>query len=76
MTDKDRSFVIRTACLVLAVSVLAMIFTLLAGLFDPKVDNDKIFAILGPSYQTIIGCLVGMMGGLRLATTTAAPPTN
>ncbi len=33
------------------------------GLFDPLVDNDKIFAIIGPAFQTTIGCLIGILVG-------------
>jgi hypothetical protein len=39
---------------------------LLQGLFDPKVDNDKIFAILGHSYDTIVGAFIGLVTGLVL----------
>ena len=63
MTDADRSFVIRLFAIVLAIAVLAMISTMLIGLFTPNVDNEKIFGILGPSYQMIIGCAVGLLGG-------------
>lgn len=63
MSEKDKSFIVKLFATVLAVAVLSMIFTMLAGLFEPKVDNDKIFAILGPSYQMIVGCAVGLLGG-------------
>jgi hypothetical protein len=43
------------------------VFVLLAGLFDPQVNNDKIFEVLGPAFSTIVGALVGLLGGLRLA---------
>lgn len=66
----DRSFILRLAAIVLAISMLAMIFTMLVGLWEPNVDNDKIFGILGPSYQMIIGCLVGLVGGMRSNTDT------
>lgn len=68
MTDQDRSFVIRLAALVLAAVVLAMVGTMLVGLFAPTVDNEKIFGILGPAFQMIVGCLVGLLGGLRAGT--------
>ena len=41
--------------------MVAVIAVLLIGLFDERVDNDKIFAILGPAFQTIIGCFVGLL---------------
>ncbi len=51
---------------VLAAVIVSVIVVLLIGLFDPKVDNDKIFAILGPAFQTIIGCFVGILAGRLL----------
>ena len=50
----------------LALVMLAMVFVLLFGLFDQSVNNDKIFEILGPAFSTIVGALVGLLGGLRL----------
>ena len=50
----------------LAMVMLAMVLVLLFGLFDEKVNNDKIFEILGPAFSTIVGALVGLLGGLRL----------
>jgi hypothetical protein len=50
----------------LAMVMLAMVFVLLFGLFDEKVNNDKVFEVLGPAFSTIVGALVGLLGGLRL----------
>jgi hypothetical protein len=46
----------------LASVMVAVIAILLIGLFDARVDNDKVFAILGPAFQTIVGCFVGVLG--------------
>lgn len=67
MTDADRCFVIRLASSVLALVIVGMVFTLLAGLFSPAVDNDKVFAILGPAFSTTIGVFVGVLGGMRMS---------
>jgi len=56
----------------LAAVMLAVIAILLIGLFDARVDNDKIFAVLGPAFQTIVGCFVGVLGSRAL--TTGKPP--
>lgn len=64
MSDRDRSFVIRAITVVLAVSALAVIFTLLAGLFNPSVDNARIFGILGPMSQNITGALISIFSAL------------
>lgn len=60
-TNSDRLYLIVVACL--ATIIVAMVVTLLAGLFNPMVDNDKVFAILGPAFQTIIGAFVGILSG-------------
>jgi len=46
----------------LASVLLAMVVVLLFGLFTPKVDNDKIFAIIGPAFEMIVGVFVGFLG--------------
>lgn len=50
----------------LAVVVVMNNAVLLVGLFDERVDNAKIFAILGHSYDTIVGCFIGLISGLVL----------
>lgn len=47
----------------LGLVLVAVIGVLLIGLFNPAVDNDKIFAILGPGFQTVIGAFVGVLSG-------------
>lgn len=50
----------------LAAILAAVIAAMLYGLFTPSVDNKDIFAILGPAFQTIVGCFVGILGGRAL----------
>jgi len=45
----------------LAAILVAVVCVLLAGLFDPLVDNKAIFAIIGPAFQTVVGVFVGVM---------------
>jgi hypothetical protein len=73
MTDADRSFIARLFAVVLSVVVLAMVFIGLIGVVAAKimglpVDGSKVVEILGPSYQTIIGCAIGFLsaGGMKL----------
>jgi hypothetical protein len=42
---------------------------LLVGIFMPNdvVDNQQIFAIIGPAFNTVIGAFVGLLGGLSLS---------
>lgn len=64
MSEKDRSFVLRVVVVVLAVSVLSVVFALLAGLFNPIVDNKMIFQILTPMSQQVSGALISILSGL------------
>ncbi len=50
----------------LSLICVGMIAVLLHGLFDNGVDNEKIFAIIGPAFNTVIGAFVGLLGGLSL----------
>ncbi len=64
MSDKDRSFVLRAVVLALVISALSVVFVLLAGLFEPNVDNTRIFAILTPISQQVTGALISILSGL------------
>jgi len=46
----------------LALVLLAVIIVMLAGLFDPIVDNEAIFKILAPAFQTVVGVFCGVLG--------------
>ena len=50
----------------LAAVMAAVILVLLSGLFNELVDNTKIFEILGPAFQTIVGAFVGVIGGRQI----------
>lgn len=62
-TDKLYGIVV----LSLAAIMVAVVIVLLAGLFDPIVNNDKIFAIIGPAFQTVVGAFVGLLSGKALS---------
>lgn len=55
--------ILKVATYSLAAVMIAVIATLLVGLFVNKVDNAKIFEVLQPAFQTIVGCFVGLVGG-------------
>lgn len=61
---RDRSFVLRTIIVVLAISALSVVFALLAGLRNPAIDNDRIFTILTPLSQQISGALISIVSGM------------
>lgn len=57
------TFIYRVVVVTLSLIIVAMISAMIIGLFDPVVDNKEIFAIIGPAFQTVIGCFVGILGG-------------
>tara|TARA_R110000868_G_scaffold372012_1_gene635799 strand:- start:3633 stop:3911 length:279 start_codon:yes stop_codon:yes gene_type:complete len=71
--DKDSQKLIRWILKVtvgtLASICVAVVFALLVGIFMPNelVDNQQIFAIIGPAFNTVIGAFVGLLGGLSLS---------
>lgn len=48
--------------------LVVVVVVLLAGIFMPNdiVNNDDIFAIIGPAFNTVIGAFVGLLGGLSI----------
>ena len=53
--------------LTLCIVVIAMVAVMLLGLFDPLVDNNKIFELVSPAFQTIIGGFIGLLAGVKLS---------
>ena len=66
--DDTVEFTIRIAVATLACVILVVIVAMVAGLFvsDNIVSNDKIFEIIGPAFNTVVGAFVGLLGGLSL----------
>jgi hypothetical protein len=61
-------FVVRVAIVTLSAVILVVVLALVAGLFMPNdvVDSAAILEMINPAFQTIIGALVGLLGGLSL----------
>jgi hypothetical protein len=61
-------FVIRVAIVTLSAVILVVVLALVVGLFVPNdlVDSAAIIEMINPAFQTIIGALVGLLGGLSL----------
>ena len=49
------------------VLIVSMSGVMLLGLFDEKVDNNKIFELVGPAFQTIVGGFIGLLAGVKLS---------
>ena len=52
--------------LTLCIVVVGMVGVLMAGLFDPLVDNAEIFKLISPAFQTIVGGFIGLLAGVKL----------
>jgi len=61
-------FVIRVAIVTLAAVILVVVLALVVGMFVPNdvVDSTAVLEMINPAFQTIIGALVGLLGGLSL----------
>ena len=51
----------------LCIVVVGMVAVLMAGLFDPLVDNAEIFKLISPAFQTIVGGFIGLLAGVKLS---------
>ena len=60
-----------TACYTLAVILLSMVGVMLVGFFNEKIDNAKIFEIVGPAFQTIVGGFIGLITGIKIGSDNA-----
>jgi hypothetical protein len=64
--DDTVEWILRVTVVTLSMIMMAVIATLMFGLFNNDVDNAEIFAIIGPAFNTIVGAFVGLLGGLSL----------
>ena len=62
------TFVVTTmVSFTLCVVIVGMVFALCFGLFDKEVDNEDIFKLLAPAFQTIIGGFIGLLAGIKFS---------
>jgi len=60
------AWVTLVATFTLCVTVVAMVTVFMLGFFDPQVDNNKLFEIVGPAFQTIVGGFIGLITGIKI----------
>ena len=60
------TWVTMIASFTLCVTVLSMVTVFMFGFFNPDVDNNKLFEIVGPAFQTIIGGFIGLITGIKI----------
>jgi len=66
MKDHLGSYVTLTVTVTLCIVVIGMVGTMMAGMFDNDINNDKIFEAITPAFQTIIGGFIGLITGIKL----------
>jgi len=54
------------ATFTLCVTVVSMVSVFMMGFFDSQVDNNKLFEIVGPAFQTIVGGFIGLITGIKI----------
>lgn len=64
METKHHIIMIATYSLVAV--VIAMIGMFVWAVVDPKVDDNLVFQIIGPSFQTIVGGFIGLITGIKI----------
>ena len=66
-------FVTLMVSFTLCVVVIGLVVVLMAGLFNPLVDNAEIFKLISPAFQTIVGGFIGLLAGVKLSHSEDAP---
>lgn len=67
MREKLSVWVTLIATITLSTILLGMVSGMMIGLFDEKVDNNKIFEAVLPAFQTIVGGFIGLITGIKIA---------
>lgn len=60
------TWIFKITILTLSAVVMCVVAVMMFGLFDDRVNNDKVFEIIGPAFNTVIGAFVGLLGGLTI----------
>ena len=64
MENKEHIILVATYSLVAV--VVAMIGMFVVAIVDPNVDDNIVFSIVGPAFQTIIGGFIGLITGIKI----------
>jgi hypothetical protein len=62
--NKEQIILVATWSLVAV--VVAMIAMFVLAIIDPNVDDNVVFQIVGPAFQTIIGGFIGLITGIKI----------
>ena len=64
MNHREHIFIIAAWSLVAIVASMLLMFAY--AVIDPNFDTDKVFAIIGPAFQTIVGGFIGLITGIKI----------
>ena len=64
MSNKEHILTIAAWSLVCV--VVAMLAMFAFAVIDPNVDDEKVFQIIGPAFQTIVGGFIGLITGIKI----------
>ena len=64
MESKNKIILVATYSLVAI--VIAMIAMFVLAIVDPNVDDNVVFQIVGPAFQTIVGGFIGLITGIKI----------
>ena len=64
MNTKDHIMLIASWSLVCVIIAMLLMFGF--AVIDPNVDDAKVFEIIGPAFQTVVGGFIGLITGLKI----------
>jgi hypothetical protein len=64
MNPKEHIMIIAAWSLVAIVVGMLLMFAY--AVVDPNFDTDKVFQIIGPAFQTIVGGFIGLITGIKI----------
>ena len=64
--EQLNAYITLTASFTLSIILLSMVGVMLIGLFNPSIDNSKIFEAITPAFQTIVGGFIGLITGIKI----------
>ena len=64
MNTKEHVMIIAAWSLVAVVVGMLLMFAY--AVVDPNFETDKVFQIIGPAFQTIIGGFIGLITGIKI----------
>jgi len=64
MNHREHIFIIAAWSLLAIVAYMLLLFAF--AVIDPNFDTDKVFQIIGPAFQTIVGGFIGLITGIKI----------